>query len=229
MRLEDFEDTGCLQCGAEIPPDSPRPWLRIYCSARCRNDYLNGLEKSARLDAKAKMDRRCAHCSAAISPSRKASAVYCSKDCKGFAIKARWKQRRPLWCLRCGETFTCATGSRIYCSDACQDEQAKIRAGKPFGRMPPIEPIPCRWCNTLFTPRRKAPIAKLCSTACYSAERIARPAGPKTRACVICSGEFRPRRERLTTRTCSIECKRKLRVVTLAANRSLFRCDDVTP
>jgi len=229
MRLEDFADTGCLQCGGEIPPDSPRPWLRIYCSISCRNEYLNGLEKSARLDAKARMNRHCAHCSAPISPSRRAAAIYCSKACKGYAIKARWKHRLPLSCLGCGGTFTCATGSRIYCSEVCQDKQAKVRAGKPFGRLPPLQPIPCRWCKTLFAPRRKAPIQKFCSSACYSAERIARPVTPKTRTCVICSAEFRPRRERLATRTCSIDCKRKLRVITLAANRSSFRCDEVTP
>ena len=105
----DFRDF-CPRCGDEIDRTKPHAVKRVYCSLRCQIEYLDQLEKDARLEAKA--DRPpCERCSDPVPVHMDARARFCSHACQN----AGGLDHR---CANCGAAFK-GSARRKYCSLRC--------------------------------------------------------------------------------------------------------------
>jgi endogenous inhibitor of DNA gyrase (YacG/DUF329 family) len=136
----------CLQCGA-IMGDVVHV-RREYCSRKCYNEYYHGLEKAARLEAKANRPR-CATCGGPVSPSRFAHAMYCSKECN---VRAR---RYLKTCPHCEKEFMAMSRRHVHCSRRCAD--LAVRTKYP--------PQPCEWCGKVIDRPGKS-TTRFCSWRC---------------------------------------------------------------
>ena len=62
-----------------------------------------------------------------VTPSRSATAEFCSIKCAGIGKGERRQKREPVCCANCGTTFevpSCHVDRRVYCSQKCKNESA---------------------------------------------------------------------------------------------------------
>lgn len=238
MRLDDLRDDGCRWCGGEIDIERPHAIKRVYCCDDCRIRHGHDLERVAR--AEARQNRHCRRCSRPIPVSLKAGSTYCSARCvKDDANEIERvgrledKQRLSRRCAQCNAAIPPSRRAEaIYCSASCKRRVLNVnwrQRNREHAAAPrhQDEHVACRWCKTMFVPRRATPVPVLCSQACNMAERRARAATPALLSCVICSAEYRPKVGCVPRRTCSEPCRHALRVISRQHHRPAFVCEAV--
>lgn len=188
-------------------------------------------------------DDGCLWCGAEIPMAHARSWIrqYCNARCanayhnnlrKVADLEAKGKQDRH--CAHCRAPMpTSKRAGAIYCSSSCKRRVLNTRwRQRCRDRVPaeaqPIEPVACRWCTTMFVPRRTAPVPVLCSQACNMAERRACAATPPLLSCVICSAEYRPKAGCTPRRTCSEPCRQLLKAASRRKSRPTFQCEAIS-
>lgn len=186
-------------------------------------------------------DDVCLHCGGEIDRDRSRSSVliYCSIPCRsaylnGLERNGRLADKAKLQrhCARCDAQIPPSRRvEAIYCSSPCKRRALNVtwrqrNREHAAGAMQRHEPVACRWCRTMFVPKR-VPAPVLCSLACNMAERRARAATPALLTCVICSAEYRPKARCVPRRTCSESCRQALRVISRQHQRPAIVCEAV--
>lgn len=137
----------CEYCNQPMP--AKRKADSIYCSKTCSNAHYNGMEREARLEAKANRPP-CQHCGKAIPAAAPANRIFCSIDCQRFARRVRDKAKQARDCEHCGKRYGPSIPDQKHCGRICAAAASRL-APKPCGLCETIIPAPMPrqlWCST---------------------------------------------------------------------------------
>lgn len=159
----------CVTCGSPLGK-----WKQLFCQIKCRPIVKRIYKSEARPKHLWKPRGRkpirevriCPHCNESWDAKPWTAKKFCSQKCFADFTRKPKPVRHDFNCVTCGSI---AKWPKVkFCSEKCskKDERQRYKLIKrPKPVKPPLPPIECKVCKTLFVP--KSGNHQMCSRKCH--------------------------------------------------------------